>query len=769
MSGEGPPLGTRVSTSLGELSSDTDLIVTDNFPPAGTGEYDLAGRRYLRLALPEGKRARRVAALVGFRRGESTTTGVGGRIVFTGRIVGPGPNPLMEQGVRFEVRDKLGSPQPSTVIRSRESEVGRITGLDWDYEFRIDLPDPFRMIRLASTYHSGESEVGRITGLDCGYELRIDLPNPCRMVRLALTHLKSAATIEAFNADGSVADTATIGAVGARRPEAFELTGGAIVRVVVRRHRPVERPRILLHEFRYESVIEPEAEVRVTAWADNVPVARAVARGKAGQVVPIGLEFDAFTAVEFGPGPAALVDLTVVPVAEDANEGWEPVPDLPAPLRLPVTHPQYPCTAGRGEDLAAARDLARRRILYGDPKRFAPYPEPVPAAGTVTVRSGSPILAGIGTSWTEGLVGHLLQVDGDATAYSITQVTAPDRLILSRGYGGASGAGRPYTIWRDPFGQLHDHLVHLVAGGAAGGAMADRSLPLAIAVTGTVAVVDGSSTVRGQGTGWGDELRGLAIRFGDEPATYVIAQVVSPQQLTLDRAYAGPTRSGAGYAVVPRTRSTGADGSAPALCRYSPLDLVLLAALHPAVAQAVGLYWVDRTAEPGVAYDYLLVADNEGRGGLDPAQVLALYRAGDGGLSATSVFNLSRGPAPSLPAPEGLRTYALPGAGPGADRVGLRWDLPLAPGGELLPMGAVMYHLWRHRPRYRRAAECPDGPSLQATDRRAARPGREAPTAGGQCTATSPGMAAVPPARDRPPAGRLEQLPRQRGGHLRPP
>lgn len=161
VSGEGPPLGTRVSTSLGELSSDTDLIVTDNFPPAGTGEYDLAGRRYLRLALPEGKRARRVAALVGFRRGESTTTGVGGRIVFTGRIVGPGPNPLMEQGVRFEVRDKLGSPQPSTVIRSRESEVGRITDLDWDYEFRIDLPDPFRMIRLASTYHSGESEVGR--------------------------------------------------------------------------------------------------------------------------------------------------------------------------------------------------------------------------------------------------------------------------------------------------------------------------------------------------------------------------------------------------------------------------------------------------------------------------------------------------------------------------------------------------------------------------------------------------------------------------------
>jgi hypothetical protein len=41
-----------------------------------------------------------------------------------------------------------------------------------------------------------------------------------------------------------------------------------------------------------------------------------------------------------------------------------------------------------------------------------------------------------------------------------------------------------------------------------------------------------------------------------------------------------------------------------------------LGTLHPALAQLIGLYWVDETAALDEAYDYLIVADHTGVGGL---------------------------------------------------------------------------------------------------------------------------------------------------------
>ena len=43
-----------------------------------------------------------------------------------------------------------------------------------------------------------------------------------------------------------------------------------------------------------------------------------------------------------------------------------------------------------------------------------------------------------------------------------------------------------------------------------------------------------------------------------------------------------------------------------------PLDLVLLASLNAAVAEILGLAWLDATAQPGVRYDYILLADHDG-------------------------------------------------------------------------------------------------------------------------------------------------------------
>jgi AraC-like DNA-binding protein len=104
--------------------------------------------------------------------------------------------------------------------------------------------------------------------------------------------------------------------------------------------------------------------------------------------------------------------------------------------------------------------------------------------------------------------------------------------------------------------------------------------------------------------------------------------------------------------------------SPSAMPRQRPLDLVL-SALNPASAQRLSIHWVDRTAQPGVAYDYLLVVDHDGRAQLDPTMVLALIAQNRfEGLEAFLIHHRSASP----PAP------ALPTAVPG---------------------GAIMRHLWR--------------------------------------------------------------------------
>jgi hypothetical protein len=47
-----------------------------------------------------------------------------------------------------------------------------------------------------------------------------------------------------------------------------------------------------------------------------------------------------------------------------------------------------------------------------------------------------------------------------------------------------------------------------------------------------------------------------------------------------------------------------------------------------------GLYWVDSQAQPGTAYDYLLVANRDGRGQLNPTTMLALPRDAQRGCIA---------------------------------------------------------------------------------------------------------------------------------------
>lgn len=529
--------------------------------------------------------------------------------------------------------------------------------------------------------------------------------------------------------------------------------------------------------FRQASAIQVTAFSGATpAWRQvEVPVIQSEVKGRAREAVSALLEFDAISAVQLSSGPAALIELCYVPVSQEATRRWEPVPDFPNPMCLPLMHTDYPCTLGQPEDLTRARATAGRRIRYGDPSRFTSAQAPTPTAGTVSVVNGSAIIEGAGTRWGPALAGQLFQVNGDPTAYTILTVVNADKLILSRGYGGASRNGAAYTVRQDTFGQLHDYLIHLVAGGSAAGPMVHRLVPLPIYdagtievdrnlrivrgtgtnwnrgltglalqivgdATGTVTVYENSDRVTGVGTNWSADMAGLGFRIAaegrvytilsvDVPAqqlkldrgylgpssiannyatfektVYPIANVDSPTQITLDRNYLGNSHPGKSYAVVAQLQPDSPGGVAPRMPRQQPLDLILTMALHPAVAQMVGLYWVDQTADPNFPYDYLIVADHTGVGGLDPDTVLdRLRQDGFNQLDGYILFNRQVQPPASLAtdAPRGMQAHPLPAASlPGSssdaqNMVGLYWDLGITEQGVLLPGKPVMYHAWR--------------------------------------------------------------------------
>lgn len=296
--------------------------------------------------------------------------------------------------------------------------------------------------------------------------------------------------------------------------------------------------------------------VNVTALWGETPVVQTRLSGQAGSSAGVILEFDRITAVEIGPGAAALLSVFLVPALQDVFTGWELVPAFPYPLCLPVAHPDYPCINAPAT-IESAEALALSRVLYGAAENWA----------------------------------------GQA------------------------------------FENLHDQLLRIVEGGPSSTPMVDRL----------------NESV-------------LGIPLPPDPG-------VEPPQL-----------------------------SPP-----SPLNTVLLGSLHPAIAQMLGLYWVDRSAEPGVAYDYLVVADYDGfiRRPTDlintPTAILTQ-------LNGYIVFNKRRETATPLPAPTSPQVYALPGSslrtrGGGlqdaTNNAGLRWDLGLSEQGILLPNRSILYHVWR--------------------------------------------------------------------------
>jgi hypothetical protein len=666
----------KLDTPQGQVSSDVNLALTDDFPPTGAVEFDLAGRRYLRFTLPAQGLARRVEARIGFRPrpGDPPPTCVS----FMGRPLGEGPNPLNEQNVSFEARDRNDQLRPHTSVRAVQNG-----------------PD-------------------RVTGLDCKFRLYVTLPRPAAFVEVTLTNSERAdqtdrtPTIEAFNQDGTSAGTATMQAPLSRRPQTLLMSGTAITRIVIDDHHEAgaadnDEDRTILNEICYGRATV--SEVQLSGFSGDTPVGKVSIRGYTGRVVSSAIEFEGISAVELSPAPAALVDLGTVPLSQDATVGWEQIPDFPYPMRLPVTQPDYPCTRDQSEDFTRARKLAQDRIRYGDARQFTSPSAPLPSAGTILVTNGSPIVTGAGTSWSNDLLDTILQVTGDPTVYTVVMVVAPNKLVLSRSYVGASRSGAQYTIARDSFGQLYNYLVSLVAGGSAAGPMASRALPAPVATTGQVAVTQDSPTVQGIGTAWTADLTGLAFQVADERTVYTIVRVDSPTRLTVDRNYQGMTGQGKAYRISARLQASGAGVTVPRMPAQLPLDMVLLGTLHPAVAEMVGLHWTDRPSDRTQTYDYLVVADSTGVAGLDAAKMLSvIQQTGFSSVDGSIAYNLQMASATPLARPEGLRAYALPGTSrrtesgatqEAVNNVGLRWDLNKTDLGVLLPGRPVLYHVWR--------------------------------------------------------------------------
>lgn len=667
-----------ITTPMGRVVSDKKLVLTEDFLPSDLVEFDLSSPRFLGVVFPEAEPVRRIQAKVGFRQRPGDPPPTMSTITFRKHNPGAGPNPLDEKGVKFESLDKADGLRPNTSIRSVQTPSGTVTGLGCKFKLRITLPQPATFVEVTLT------GAGRRNAPD------------------------GTPTIEAFNQDKTRADFAYMRDPGSREEETFLLVGTAITQIVIDEHLSEPAPtddqeRVILNEISYGN--GTISDVRLTAYAGTTPVRSTTVRGYAGRIVTTDLEFEGINVLEITSAHASLIDLGTVPLSQGSTTGWTSLSQFPYPLRLPLTHPDYPCTPQMNEDYASSRQLATSRILYGSAAQFVSAPTPITNAGTISVTKGSPIVVGTNTNWTSALLDTVLQVSGDPTVYTVVMVVSPTKLVLSRNYSGNTRSGAAYSISRDKFGQLYNYLVNLVTGGSAAGPMTDRTLPAPVTKSGTVSLEEKSATVTGSGTTWTEGLEGLDFQLKDDDAVYTITKVDSPTRLTLDRPYPFASSSGKNYLTSARLQSSVSGSIVPRMPAQSPLDIMLLGTLHPAVAQMSGLYWADRTADPELIYDYLVVADYNGVGQLNPEEMLnVLGQSGFSNVQGSIVYNVRLTQAAPLEKPSALEVYALPGssrktesgnAEESVNNVGLRWNLDKTNFGVLLPGRPVMYHLWR--------------------------------------------------------------------------
>lgn len=170
-------------------------------------------------------------------------------------------------------------------------------------------------------------------------------------------------------------------------------------------------------------------------------------------------------------------------------------------------------------------------------------------------------------------------------------------------------------------------------------------------------------------------------------------------------AMAHPARAHRGLKGIETSAASGEQP--PSIREVHPLDLVVLGAIHPAIAQMAGIYWTDTTTNTTDAYDYLVIADQDGVANGQAEKMLSHIRQGGfEKVDAWITFNNRMTPAAPLDPPKQVQAYALPGGTyRGADvkvhdakgNVGITWQIEHSEQGYLRPRHPVMYHVWRDR------------------------------------------------------------------------
>jgi hypothetical protein len=130
-----------------------------------------------------------------------------------------------------------------------------------------------------------------------------------------------------------------------------------------------------------------------------------------------------------------------------------------------------------------------------------------------------------------------------------------------------------------------------------------------------------------------------------------------------------------------------------------PLDVVSLSSLHPAVAQMLGLYLIDTTADKDQEYDYLVLACHQQLFIRDWLSLVNDERnfapvAHPDRFDAWICSRVRLKPHEPLPPPEPPSTYALPRPG-SLDQVGLHWKKPQISNGTMQPGMPVWQQVYR--------------------------------------------------------------------------
>lgn len=327
--------------------------------------------------------------------------------------------------------------------------------------------------------------------------------------------------------------------------------------------------------------------------------------------------------------------------------------------------------------------------------------------GSVSVSNGSATVTGIGTAWHAGANGLSIVIDGDAAVYRILSVDSPTSLRLTTLFTGATAANAGYTIF-DVRPAVHASIA--------------VDLPERYA-DGTVSVTSGAALVTGTDTSWNATLVGSRFSVEGDLDRYLVAAVLSPTQLTLDRPYTGSTGGNRLYAIPfplfrdyrlatswdERAYVVGYDDHVRVTTDAGGRPLRVYEVLIPASGDAFrgGVPLAPSLAEP-VAYAQVSVSTADGRPHTADAAKWSAGRYGnrpgnEGAVGArATIFRVRREPPPPpVPSPDPPRIFATPADYFSRSFYTYRWPaLPYVKTHVYRAMDDSVFRAdWRQRPR----------------------------------------------------------------------